>query len=80
MSESLAERADNRSAAYATITVGKDSSVRMNGRLRRTDTYGWESIVWCCLPMTHLVNLPRPEFEVSPPRPTLSGVRNKTAR
>ena len=77
MSESLAERADNRSAAYATITVGKDSSVRMNGRLE-ADRYlrvGEYRVVLFADDSSR--ELASSEFEVSPPRPTLSGKRNK---
>ena len=77
MSESLAARADSSSAAYATITVGKDSSVRVNGRLaenRFLKAGKYRAVLFADDSTSELVSS---EFEVSPRKPTLNALRNK---
>ena len=77
MSESLAVRADSSSAAYATITVGKDSSVRVNGRLaedRFLKEGKYRAVLFADDSTSELVSS---EFEVSPRKPTLNALRNK---
>ena len=77
MSESLAVRADSSSAAYATITVGKDSNVRVNGRLaeeRFLKAGKYRAVLFADDSTSELVSS---EFEVSPRKPTLNALRNK---
>ena len=77
MSESLAVRADSSSAAYATITVGKDLSVRVNGRLaedRFLKAGKYRAVLFAAASTSELVSS---EFEVSPRKPTLNALRNK---
>ena len=77
MSESLAVRADSSSAAYATISVGKDSSVRVNGRLaedRFLKEGKYRAVLFADDSTSELASS---EFEVSPRKPTLNALRNK---
>jgi len=76
MSESLSERADNRSVASATITVGNDSSVWLNGSLAGERFLGVGSYRAVLFGNDSTKEIASTEFEVRLPRPNLRGIRN----
>ena len=76
MSVSLSERADHTSAASATITVGKDSNVRVNGKLigeNFLDAGNYRAVLFGDDSYKELASV---EFQITTPKPKLRGIRN----
>jgi hypothetical protein len=76
MSVSLSERADHTSASSATITVGKDSNVRVNGKLTEEnflDAGNYRAVLFGDDSYKELASV---DFEINLPRPNLVGIRN----
>jgi hypothetical protein len=76
MSVSLSERADHTSASSATITVGKDSNVRVNGKLTGEnflDAGNYRAVLFGDDSYKELASV---DFEINLPRPNLVGIRN----
>ena len=76
MSVSLSERADHTSAASATITVGKDSNVRVNGKLTEEnflDAGNYRAVLFGDDSYKELASV---EFQITTPKPKLRGIRN----
>ena len=76
MSDSLSERADNTSTALATITVGNDLIVRVNGMLTAKDFLGAGNYRAVMFENDSYKELASVEFQITRPRPSLIGVRN----
>ncbi len=76
LSRSLSERADNASAAVATISVGRDADIWVNGRKGGEDFLeAGEYRVVLFQDDSNKV-LVFTEFQVAQPKPILSGIRN----
>ena len=76
MCVSLSERADHTSASSATITVGKDSNVRVNGKLTEEnflDAGNYRAVLFGDDSYKELASV---DFEINLPRPNLVGIRN----
>ena len=76
MSVSLSERVDHTSAPSATITVGKDSNVRVNGKLigeNFLDAGNYRAVLFGDDSYKELASV---EFQITTPKPKLRGIRN----